>query len=81
MDSNDPSNHKVTPGAISALEDFLSLVDVPEFSKGLRDLLLHFLIHEHEELPSDFGHFIEDIQFLFAFLDRLEGNSFPACKT
>lgn len=67
-----PSIQEPSPASIQALEDFLSIVDVPRFSKELRNLFLEYLIDNHEELHADFEHLAEDLKFLFDFLDRLE---------
>jgi len=61
-----------TSTAVTALDDFLGLVEIPSFKRKLRNLLLYYLIHESEELPSDAGSFIEDMKFLFDFLDVAE---------
>ena len=73
MDLRDIYDHQLTPKSIHALEDFMSLIDVSRFSKNLRNLLLQYLINESDELLPDFEHFIEDMKFLFDFLDQLEG--------
>lgn len=58
--------------SISALENFLGLVEIPKFKRQLRSLLLYYLTEECEELAPDYGHFIEDMKFLFDFLDVVE---------
>ena len=58
--------------SISALDDFVGLVTIPKFKRQLRSLLLYYLSEEHEELPPNYGHFIEDMKFMFDFLDVVE---------
>ncbi|WP_436517624.1 hypothetical protein [Ekhidna sp. To15] len=68
-------NYKnLTPEMIQAFDDFLDLVDVHAFRKNLREIFFYYLIHEYEELPSDFGRFTEDMGFLFGLLERVEGH-------
>lgn len=61
----------LTPEMIQAFDDFLDLVDVNIFRKNLREVFFYYIIHEYEELPPDFGDFVEDMGFLFALLERL----------
>ncbi|MEM7296914.1 MAG: hypothetical protein AAF391_01460, partial [Bacteroidota bacterium] len=62
----------LTPKSISAFNDFVGLIKIPTFKRQLRSLLLYYLSEEHEELPSNYGYFIEDMKFLFDFLDVVE---------
>ncbi|MEQ9310681.1 MAG: hypothetical protein RLN90_14590 [Balneolaceae bacterium] len=57
--------------SISALDDFMGLVTIPKFKRQLRSLLLYYLTEEHEELAPNYGEFIEDMKFLFDFLDMV----------
>lgn len=63
---------KLSPKTITAFEDFLGLVEIPTFKRQLRGLLLSHLSEECEELPPGYGHFIEDMKFLFELLDVVE---------
>ena len=59
----------LTAKSIAAFDDFAGLVDIRKFNRQLRNLLLYYLSEECEELPYDYGKFIEDMKFLFDFLD------------
>lgn len=72
MDQIGTKTVNATPKSISAFDDFLGLVEIPKFKRQLRSLLLYYLKEEHEELPPDYGHFIEDMKFMFDFLDVVE---------
>ena len=61
-----------TPASVSAFDDFLELVEIPSFKRKLRSLLLYYLANECEELPPHSDRFIEDMEFLFHFLDVVE---------
>ncbi len=77
MDCNGTKTVNLTPKSISALDDFVGLVTIPKFNRLLRSLLLYYLSEEHEELAPDHGHFIEDMKFLFDFLDVVEDEQKP----
>lgn len=62
----------ISKKSILAFSDFLGLVSIPKFKRQLRNLLLYYLAEEHDELPADFGDFIEDMKFMFDFLDVIE---------
>lgn len=72
MDLNTLLTVNLTPKSISALDDFVGLVKIPKFKRQLRSLLLYYLSEESEELAPDYGHFIEDMKFMFDFLDVVE---------
>ncbi|MEP1096064.1 MAG: hypothetical protein ABJG78_13200 [Cyclobacteriaceae bacterium] len=67
-----PLHHIGTSKMVKAFDDFLSQVEIPRARKQLRSLLLYYLSEECEELAPDYGHFIEDMKFLFDFLDVVE---------
>ena len=69
MELNGIRTINITPKSISALDDFVGLVTIPKFKRQLRSLLLYYLTEECEELSPDYGHFIEDMKFMFDFLD------------
>ncbi len=69
-----------TENSIVALDDFLGSVDISRFRKDLRNLFLHYLMEEYEQLGPEFGHFIEDMKFFFNFLDALETNGLSENK-
>ncbi len=71
MRSN-PKSIKLTEKSISAFGDFVGLVTIHKFKRQIRSLLLYYLSEEFEELPPDYGRFIEDMKFLFDFLDVVE---------
>jgi len=62
----------LTPKSIEAFDDFLGCIEVTKFKRHLRNLLLYYLVNEHEEPTSGYGDFIEDMKFTFDFLDVLE---------
>ncbi len=72
MDSNTPQTINLTVKSISAFDDFLGLVEITIFKRHLRSLLLYYLSENCEELAPNYGHFIEDMNFLFDFLDVVE---------
>ncbi|WP_436515223.1 hypothetical protein [Ekhidna sp. To15] len=67
-----PAMTTLTPACIERLDDLFGLIHVSEFKSNLRNLLLYYLIHEAEELPEGYGHFIEDMQFVLNCLDEIE---------
>ena len=64
----------ISSKSIAALDDFAGQVKIPAFRRQLRNLLLYYLIHEHEELPPTAGEFLQDMQFLLEMLDVMEGD-------
>lgn len=72
MEPNPEKHTQLTPESIQAFDNLLSLINIPRFRKNLRTVLFQYLMHEHESLIPDFEHFIEDMQFVFEFLDQLE---------
>jgi len=68
----DYNSNQLSEKSISAFDDFLGLVEIPKFKRQLRSLLLYYLSNESEELAPDFGHFVEDMKFMFDFLDVVE---------
>lgn len=62
----------LTAKSIDSLDHLLGLIEIPRFKRNLRNLLFQYLIDQHDELMPDFGHFIEDMKFVFDFLDTLE---------
>ena len=69
---SEPNSFQLSEKSISALNDFVGLVTIPAFKRQLRSLLLYYLAEEYEELAPDCGKFIEDMKFLFDFLDVVE---------
>ena len=69
---SDLKSIQLSEKSISALHDFVGLVTIPKFKRQLRNLLLYYLSEESEELAPDYGHFIEDMKFMFDFLDVVE---------
>ena len=67
----------ITPKSIAALDDFAGQVHIPTFNRKLRNLLLYYLINEHEELPPTAGEFIQDMQFLMEMLDVVADDTNP----
>ena len=59
----------ISSKSILALDDFAGQVKIPVFNRNLRNLLLYYLINEHDELPPTAGEFIQDMQFLLEMLD------------
>ena len=59
----------ISSKSIVALDDFAGQVHIPTFNRKLRNLLLYYLINEHDELPPTSGEFIQDMQFLLEMLD------------
>ena len=59
----------ISSKSIVALDDFAGQVNIPTFNRKLRNLLLYYLINEHDELPPTAGEFIQDMQFLLEMLD------------
>lgn len=78
MDLSEAQPVNLTPKSISALDDFVGLVTIPKFKRQLRSLLLYYLSEESEELAPDYDHFIEDMKFMFEFLDVVEDESSSA---
>jgi len=58
--------------SVQALDDFFGLIELSPFKSELRNLLLYYLTHEANELPDNYGTFIEDMKFFFDCLDRVE---------
>ncbi len=57
-----------------ALSELLEPLDPQRFSRNLRYMTFQYLQHQHHDLMPDFNHFIEDLNLLFVFLYKLEGN-------
>ena len=74
MSENTNRTTNITSKSIAALDDFAGQVKIPAFRRQLRNLLLYYLIHEHEELPPTAGEFLQDMQFLLEMLDVMEGD-------
>ena len=62
----------LTPASLPALDRLQGFINIPRFRKNLRTVFFQYLASEHEALIPDFEHFIEDMRFVFEFLDQLE---------
>lgn len=60
----------LTPEMIAQCDDFVSFIDPHRLSRGIRHLLMFYLIHEQERPPGQEA-FMEDLKYMFEFLDQL----------
>lgn len=58
-----------------AFVEFLEAVPAERLSRELREIFFEYLIAQHDSLPNDFQHVLEDLFFLFALLDKISPQS------
>lgn len=71
----DPHKTGLSNEIITELENFSENIDIHHLQRSLRTVVFEYLSVKHDDLIPDFGSFIEELSYLFDFLDRVVDES------
>lgn len=58
-----------------AFKSFLNHTPPERLSRTIRTLLMEYLVHQHEFLPTNFHCYLDDLSSLFTLLDNLNAET------
>ena len=64
----------LTEKMIHECDDFFNFIVIKRLNRGLRNYMMFYLTNQEVPFP-DHKEFLEDLRYLFDFLDRVDGST------